>query len=73
MNLAPVHIEQPHGDGVGRPVLVRHKRNRANGVMGVGGQFPNDVRAAVEELDSVLPPLSAPLSQTRTKAVSWSI
>jgi hypothetical protein len=42
MKLAPVRIEHAHGDGVRRPVCAEHKRNRANGVVGVG--CPTDVR-----------------------------
>src|ERR1700729_978112 len=54
MNLAAVRIEHAHGDGVRRPVNVDHKRNRANGIMGVGDQFANHGRRGVEKLDSVL-------------------
>jgi hypothetical protein len=40
MNLPPVCVEHAHSNGVRRPVHADHKRNRANGVMGVGGQIP---------------------------------
>ena len=66
MNLPSVCIENAHGDGVRRPVNVGHKRNRASCAMGVGDQFANYGRRRVEKLDSILHPLSALLSLTRT-------
>ena len=66
MNLAPACIEHAQGDGVRRPVKVDRKRNRASGAMGVGDQFANYGRRRVEKLDSILHPLSALLSLTRT-------
>jgi hypothetical protein len=54
MNLAPISIEHADGDGVGRPINVRDKRNCADSVPGVGGEFANDIRPPVEKLDSVL-------------------
>jgi hypothetical protein len=54
MNLTPVHVEHVHGDGSRRPVPVEDKPDRAGDVSRVGGQFPKDVRPAVEELDSEL-------------------
>jgi hypothetical protein len=39
---------------VRRPVHAGHKRNGAANASSVGDQYPNDVRPAVEKLDSVL-------------------
>ena len=54
VNLAPVDVEHADGDGVGRPINVCDKRNRADSVPGVGGEFANDIRRIVQKLDSLL-------------------
>jgi hypothetical protein len=56
MNLAPVGVEYAHGDGTRRPIRVDDKLDRARNVSSVGAPFANDVRGAVQELDSVLHP-----------------
>jgi hypothetical protein len=49
MNLPSVCIEHAHGDGLRRPVNVRHKRNRASGAIGAGESYSDVIlRLAVE-------------------------
>ena len=47
-------VEHAHGDGARRPMRVDDKLDRAHNVSGVGAPFANDVRGAVQDLDSVL-------------------
>jgi hypothetical protein len=54
MNLAPVDVEYAHGDGPRRPVDLGDKRNCAGRCPCGGGQFSNDGRSAIKELDSIL-------------------
>jgi hypothetical protein len=50
MNLVPVRVEHADGDGVGRPVNVRDKRNCADSVPRVGSEFANYVGAPRREI-----------------------
>jgi hypothetical protein len=48
MNHPPVRVEHAHGDGVGRPVQIGHKRNGAVSASSVGDQFANHGRRRIE-------------------------
>ena len=61
MNLAPIRA-----DGARRPIRVDDKLDRARKVSGVGAPFANDVRRAVQELDSVLHPQRSAAPSSRS-------
>ena len=54
MNLAPISVEYAHGGGARRPIRVADKLDRARKASRVGAPFTNDIRGAVQELNSVL-------------------
>ena len=63
MNLPPIRVEYAHADGARWPIGVDDKGDRTRDALTGGAPFTNDVRGAVQELDSVLHPQRSTVAQ----------